>query len=128
VLSQPRYRCVEVVIGDSECVVDVETAAPVRDPELGTRQADPCLRARHQPDAAAVFPAIDDWEAKNSGVERLGCVEVYDLQHKLAKPLTGMPAILNLPNQPRLSAIRTAAAQVTLLNTGPAESPIITRA
>jgi hypothetical protein len=62
----------------------VETAAPVRDPELGTPQADPCLRARHQPDAAAVFPAIDDSEAKNSGVERLGCVEVYDLQHKLA--------------------------------------------
>ena len=66
--------------------MNVHPAAAAGDPELRSPQADPRQRPGHHPDAPAFLPTVDDREPEDAGVERLGSLEVDDLQHELAHP------------------------------------------
>ncbi len=86
VAPQPLGCRVELGVVEVEREVNVHTAAAAGDPELRSPQADPRQRPGHHPDAPTFLPTVDDREPEDAGVERLGSLEVDDLQHELADP------------------------------------------
>ena len=75
---------VVVGLGDVHGEVDVDAAAAALEADLGLPEADPGAVAGHHPDRVAVGPAVDDRQAEQARVERLGGFEVDDLEHEFA--------------------------------------------
>ena len=64
--------------------VDVDAAAAALEADLGAPEADAGAVAGHHPDRVAVGPAVDDGQAEDARVERLGGLEVDDLENEFA--------------------------------------------
>ena len=75
---------VVVGLGDVHGEVDVDAAAAALEADLGLPEADPRAVAGHHPDRVAVGPAVDDRQAEQARVERLGGLEVDDFEDEFA--------------------------------------------
>ncbi|TML50640.1 MAG: hypothetical protein E6G23_00680 [Actinobacteria bacterium] len=89
-LAQPRDGGVVVGLLDVHRVVDVNTTAACRDPDLRRPEPDPGPCAGHYPDA--ILGAQGDREAEHARVEALRGVQVEHLEHELVDAGDGDPA------------------------------------